>query len=323
MRVPVPGQCPQGCVALATGLPEPNGIALDADAVYWTDSSTGSVLRVAKTGGAAANLFGGSPQDSSTTVSRASGIAVDSRFVYWADPNGGFVAKVPKAGGTPVMLTMGQSDPTFVAVDATNIYWAQGTNGGSSTASLLRMPLNGGVPVTLASMTSPEGIALDATHVYWTDGGTLNAKNQSNHDGAVMRVPIAGGAPEVLASGLLQPSGIAVDAASVYWTSNPDRTVMKVSLRGGMPMTIASAQSVQGGLAVDGANAYWTIFLDPQGNGGVMTAPLAGGPSRELAGDQFYIPANIAVDESSVYFTSPGGDPLNPQGTIVKIARPH
>lgn len=320
--VPVPGSCPQGCVALAKGLSNPNGLALDADTVYWTDSSTGQVLRVSKTGGPTTNLFDGSPLDSSTSTSSASGIAVDARFVYWADPNGGFVAKVPKAGGTPVMLATGQGGPDFVAVDATSVYWMRGQapGGNSEGADLVRMPVDGGTAVTLATLRSPEGIAIDAAHVYWTDGGTLDPQI---HDGAVMRVPIAGGTPEVLAAGLIEPSGIAVDATSVYWTSRDAGTVMRVPLGGGTPVAIASAQSSPGGVAVDGRNAYWTIATDAHGNGGVMTAPLAGGPSTELAGDQFYIPANVAVDGSSVYFTSPGGDPLYPQGTIVRIARPH
>ena len=79
--------------------------------------------------------------------------------------------------------------------------------------------------------------------------------------------------------------------------------------------------SVALGESANASNDFSFVFSD--GSGGVTTAPLVGGPSTELAGDQFYIPANVAVDGSSVYFTSPGGDPLYPQGTIVRIARPH
>ena len=59
-------------------------------------------------------------------------------------------------------------------------------------------------------------IAVDATHVYWV-AGTVNLA-----DGVVMKVPIAGGPPVMLASGQAQPIAVAVDATSVYWTNAGD-----------------------------------------------------------------------------------------------------
>jgi hypothetical protein len=88
---------------------------------------------------------------------------------------------------------------------------------------------------------------VDATHVYWTT------------DVAVMKVPVNGGAPTILASGQKFPGGIVVDAANVYWTNGWDvGTVMKVPLGGGTPTILASGQVTPGAIAVDATSVYWT-----------------------------------------------------------------
>jgi hypothetical protein len=54
-------------------------------------------------------------------------------------------------------------------------------------------------------------IAVDASSVYWMSGSV---------DGALLKIPIAGGATTVLATGQQgRPQCIAVDATSVYWTN--------------------------------------------------------------------------------------------------------
>jgi hypothetical protein len=129
--------------------------------------------------------------------------------------------------------------------------------------------------------------------VYWTTSGP------GPDTGAVMKVPLVGGVPNVLASGQASPEAIAVDAKSVYWVNVGNNTVMKVRLSGGRPTTLAAGQDYPQGIALDAKSAYWVNF----GNGTVMKVPRDGGPSTTLASGQ-HSPNSIAVDATGVYWTT-------------------
>jgi hypothetical protein len=61
-------------------------------------------------------------------------LALDDTYVYWVDGvTVGTVMRVPKIGGTPTVLAR-DTTPVSVAVDATNVYWAD--DGGN----IMRMP---------------------------------------------------------------------------------------------------------------------------------------------------------------------------------------
>jgi hypothetical protein len=85
-------------------------------------------------------------------------------------------------------------------VDGTSAYW---TNSGVGT--VLKVPLAGGTPTTLASgQCTPAGIAIDSTSVYWTNS------SENGNNGTVMKVALDGSGMTTLASGQSYPNSIAV-----------------------------------------------------------------------------------------------------------------
>ena len=206
MSVPVNGGT---STTLASGPGYSGGLTIDATSVYWTNNSmgnasSGTVMRMPLGGGAVTTL--------ASQVSPL-GIAVDATSAYWT--NGEFpgtVVKVPIVGGTPTNLASEQTALSSIVVNSTSAFWTT-QNGGQQPATVSSVPINGGTSRTLFSATQHDlfGLAVDATSVYWVD-------DPPSGRGALLKMPIAGGGPVTLASGLSGPNSIAVDATSIYWS---------------------------------------------------------------------------------------------------------
>jgi hypothetical protein len=231
-----------------------------------------------------------------------------------------------------VALVQGQM-PGELAVDATNIYWANYTSD-TQDATLTKMPLRGGAPVILASDRDIGDIAVDATNVYWT----------SISRGTVTRVPIDGGTPTQIASGEPRPFHIAVDAQSVYWstigtTECPDSglacqdggMMRKAALDGSNPKTLAANVDLPGDIAVVGRNVYWTA---PGGNimhGAIFRVPVDGGTPVALVSNIWGIHYAFAVTATNLYWIQTrqtdggGGESIFTKpiqgGSITELAR--
>ncbi|HEX6763918.1 MAG TPA: hypothetical protein VF103_00535 [Polyangiaceae bacterium] len=156
--VPIEGGTP---IVLTTGTAGPSAIAVDAAYVYFGYSS--SVYRTPLDGGSQ-TLLGSAP----TTVQD---IELGTGFLYYAASYVGALAL--DGSSTRELSTRGGA--TKLAIDAENAYFFEGS-------TLLRVPLIGGDPTTLAIDMYPTDLIVDDTSVYWVSRG------EDLTSGAVMSV---------------------------------------------------------------------------------------------------------------------------------------
>jgi hypothetical protein len=148
----------------------------------------------------------------SKIAAMATGTQGSYTLVFATDLNQGSLFTWSFSGTGSVLCPSGQPTVLYngliagIAMDATSAYWTSGAN-------VFTVPLTGGTPMPLASdQPVPADIAVDGTNVYWIDQGTAPGT------GAVMTVPLAGGAkPVVLASAQTTPKALLLFMNNVYW----------------------------------------------------------------------------------------------------------
>lgn len=265
---------------LATNMPRPWSIAVDAEAVY-TGNCGGSISRIPLDGGSPSTLAASpDPMDTGQDC-YAIAIAIDTTDLYWMSyGSGAFVARVPLEGGPVTLVAQGQDvqDYAFgMAIDPTNLYWTTDTQ-------VIRQPLEGGPALALAKTEySANAVAVDATNIYWVSGL------------AIMKTPLDGGPSVQLAPANASASGIAVDTENVYWGESSTNALMSVAIQGGSPKAWVGTDGIAD-IAVDNTRIYWTTGT------GVWELSKSGGPLIQLASSPWA--EAIALDATNVYFTA-------------------
>jgi hypothetical protein len=96
--------------------------------------------------------------------------AKDGIPYYTVIEDGGQTGKIMTFDGVAVRQILGeQSEPTFIAVDADDVYWVS-----AGTGEIRRCPRSGctQAEVVATKQANPQGLVLDAQFVYWSVGGT-------------------------------------------------------------------------------------------------------------------------------------------------------
>jgi hypothetical protein len=158
----------------------PDGVAIDATSIYWTTNNpTGTVMKVAKTGGTAVTL--------ADKQANPHSIVVAGGFVYWTNqgdgtPNTGSVQRISIDGDPLTVTTFADHQPLpfTVAVDASYVYWTD-----SVAAAVMRAPLAGGSPVpVVVHEAAPTGLVVSPACLYFADhaDGNVGTGSIRSHD---------------------------------------------------------------------------------------------------------------------------------------------
>jgi hypothetical protein len=225
---------------------------------------------------------------------------------------------IPLAGGTPTVQATAQKQTIALATDARSIYWANaGTRlGPGNDGSIVSMPIAGGTPTVLAdAQPEPTAIAVDDQNVYWTTLGGLPAtEGYTPTNGGVWAIPIGGGMPVPLATGLTFPGPLAAGNGSVVFAvSVPGNgsALMSVSRSGGPATMIATTDRAVDSIVLDAAKVYWidgnSLTVDVSSNNGrIRSAPLTGGAGATLV-DQQPGPFSLFLIGDQLYWAVSGG----------------
>ena len=175
-----------------------------------------------------------------------------------------------------------------------------GGGGADDAGTVFSLPASGGTPTVLASFSSATGqypvgnLTLSGDRLY----GTTYQGGGTNGFGTVFSVPVAGGAPTVLATfsgtdGSYLNAGLVLNGSTLYGTTLGGAgtlgTVFSVPTTGGTPTVLAQFDGLDGkyphgGLtfvgdtlygttSLGGAHGFGTVFsLKPSGNAPVPEA---------------------------------------------------
>jgi hypothetical protein len=199
--------------------------------------------------------------------------------------------------------------PIAMIGDGQHVYLADEVGGQSR---ILRQAVAGGALEVLATEDLSAVFAAmgtDGVFVYYS------FNDQSNRTHHLMRVPVAGGPPVVLAdSGTILD--IKVDDANVYWSTQPQLgtpagSVDAIAKSGGTPTVLASLTAEQPtGLALTATDLLFATGTTADGgypgDGSIYRIAKAGGPASPIAIGPGYAPWRLVADDQRVYWLDDG-----------------
>jgi hypothetical protein len=119
--------------------------------------------------------------------------------------------------------------------------------------------------------------------------------------GDLFRIATGGGTSQTLATGLGYPGPeIALDAAYVYMANGSNGKLHKIPKTGGTPLVLTNTSEWAGSVQLDGAYVYATTNSD----GDVYRVPGAGGQREDLGSTYPMGASHLAIGGGWVYVTS-------------------
>jgi sugar lactone lactonase YvrE len=168
--------------------------------------------------------------------------------------------------------------PSDLAVDETHVYWINDTPD-PLEGGVFRIAKQGGAREQVVTPeawrdprfeTQPQGatLLLDATDAFVV----VNNQNNIDAEGALVKVPKAGGSAVILARDRHAPLAAALDESHLYWARNQANrgldtdgdvpgSVMRILKDGGEPEVLAQGQNGPQGIVLDEEHVYWVNWV--------------------------------------------------------------
>jgi hypothetical protein len=293
-----PACCPNGVCpdTVVDKLPSIAGLVEQGSDLYYF----GSVEKIAKSGGAAKEIVGGSPGS----------FAVDDTHVYWVDSSAVSLWKADHEGGgtTKIAALDGKQYPHALALDATDVYmtWLA-SKGGVDCPAVVRIPKAGGSPTVVstscdAKPSKPYAIALNDTHVFlgtiaMPTGGALTYAPKDGADAVAVQLT-AGQNTAV--------TRIVADGSTIFYLLN-GLLMLDVNNPGGA----THVDTMMTNVAAFTVDQKAIVMV---GSGGVSSLDRATQKETFLANEAG---TTVAIDSSTIYW----GSGVPTAAKILKIAR--
>lgn len=173
----------------------PGSVALDTTSLYWSfygqgSGTAGAVMKAPLNGGTTGVVTLVSNLDYATyvTVFGSNLFVLSQGWNTTGNGNDSTAASVIRRSVTGDAATTLQSGLPYawnIAVDSTNVYWADPTNGNILRASATSTTANPTIFTLATNQTVPSNVAIDEESVYWTNNGACTATGCT---GSVMKL---------------------------------------------------------------------------------------------------------------------------------------
>lgn len=253
---------------LVSGERTPTDISFDSEYVYYIAHDAGRIMRIKKADLTLETFMSG--------LDHPVRIAVYADSVYFTERDGNKLWRVFKNGTTHPNYPIAGDHPFGLALDSEFVYFTEWGYPLPKTGNIKKVPLEGGNPVTIASMLQPflNNIAVDSDYVYYSETPVLYYHGTSLGD--IGRVPKDGGPVEPLAEDQHCPFELVVHKNFVYFVEqmttceDKDGNIKRVPKSGGDLETLVSGFNPHS-LCIESNHLY---FAETCPSGGLYRLPL-------------------------------------------------
>lgn len=190
-----------------------------------------------------------------TAGSQISGITSDASYIYFA---AGSIMRADRTG-SKVTTLVAVTDPLWgFAVDATDVYWATYSNGGT----LSRRALAGGDVTKLRTSTQPITFPIvDGDDIDFVEG--INTPDTCRS--AVWSIAKSGGTPRQVSPGMTgtDVSLVTRDGSYLYWSRVSYPGYVLRTVKGQTPEILAMGQDNLTPVVVGAADIFWIVGPTP------------------------------------------------------------